>query len=176
MNAKKEHVHILKSDPEPFAVTWSGMRTSEIRINDRDYRDGHILILRETRFSCAQMKLGAPLEYTGRTLALRITHIDRTYGIDSRCVLSFTRNALTPSEIELYLQEHDTVRPEQPTYKSQVVARSKQVNEWLQALNLEVVTSEFRTRPLVDQGDILSERELAHQLATILLRRVKRLT
>lgn len=56
----------LKTDPEVFAEVLADRKKFEIRWDDRSYRHGDTLVLRETKHTGAQMKAGAPLEYTGR--------------------------------------------------------------------------------------------------------------
>ncbi len=58
--------HELKTDPEVFQASINGLKGFELRLNDRDYRPGDTLSLRETEFSGEEMATGAPLHYTGR--------------------------------------------------------------------------------------------------------------
>jgi len=44
---KRPSVHVLKCWPEYFAKIWDGEKPFEIRKNDRDYRVGDILDIRE---------------------------------------------------------------------------------------------------------------------------------
>lgn len=67
-------VHQLKSEPGPFSDVWDGHKLAEIRRNDRDYRVGQLVVLREMegpQFS------GEEPVYTGRYLAAEVTHIDQ---------------------------------------------------------------------------------------------------
>jgi hypothetical protein len=68
-------VHELKTDPDYFQKSYQGVKTFEIRFNDRDYQVGDGLRLHETKYTHADMVQGAPLEYTGRYVDLRITYI-----------------------------------------------------------------------------------------------------
>lgn len=76
-------VHVVKSDPLGFEDVRAGRKTCELRIDDRGYAPGDVLVQRETRFSSAEMAGGAPLEYTGRTVANVISHVLRgpTFGL-----------------------------------------------------------------------------------------------
>jgi hypothetical protein len=40
-------VHELRTWPEPFALTWEGVKTAEFRADDRDFAEGDRLRLRE---------------------------------------------------------------------------------------------------------------------------------
>jgi len=76
-------VHELKTDPKVFAGSAAGLKTFEIRMDDRDFQEGDELLLRETVSTGEEMKDGKPLEYTGRVISQRITHILRgpVYGL-----------------------------------------------------------------------------------------------
>lgn len=82
-------VHELKTDPEPFQAVWSGVKTYELRKNDRGFMVGDVLRLRETRHTGAQMQSGAPLEYTGRSKTRRVSHIlfGPVYGLEADWVI-----------------------------------------------------------------------------------------
>lgn len=78
--------HELKTHPEPFTEVWSGRKTAELRLDDRDFRIGDTMILKEWKPKAKK--------FTGRTVTARITHITRLSrwieGIDHRwVVLSF---------------------------------------------------------------------------------------
>jgi len=82
-------IHYLKTDPNPFDAVALGLKTHEIRYNDRNFVCGDILILQRTQFTGAEMKEGKPLLYTGESYAMRVTHIQDGYGIkDGWAVLS----------------------------------------------------------------------------------------
>jgi hypothetical protein len=82
--------HELKTDPEVFAAVRAGAKTHEIRFNDRGFAVGDHLWLRETTRSGAEIKAGAPLEYTGRVAERIVSHIQTGYGLaDGWCILSF---------------------------------------------------------------------------------------
>ena len=70
-------IHNLKTDPEYFELTRSGHKRAEIRIDDRGFKKGDKLRLRETQYSAAQMAAGAPLVYTGREMRVDVLHVLR---------------------------------------------------------------------------------------------------
>ncbi len=57
--------HELKTDPAVFQASWDEKKMFEVRKNDRDFRVGDTLWIRETKYSAAEMQEGKPLEYTG---------------------------------------------------------------------------------------------------------------
>lgn len=89
------NTHELKTDPEPFEAVRRCLKTHEIRLNDRDYAVGDLLVLKETEFTGQQMKPGIdrgalPLIYTGRECRREVSHIQTGYGLaDGWCILSF---------------------------------------------------------------------------------------
>tara|TARA_R110000850_G_scaffold29047_1_gene80467 strand:+ start:2345 stop:2626 length:282 start_codon:yes stop_codon:yes gene_type:complete len=76
--------HILKTDPEVFAASFAGLKGFEIRLNDRDFKVGDELLLKETMSSGDDMKNNAePLIYTGREATRAIKYIlhGNNYGL-----------------------------------------------------------------------------------------------
>ena len=77
--------HELKILPKHFQEVWDGIKTFELRKNDRNYQRGDILVLREWNGK----------EYTGSCIAVRVTHILKDcpeYGLaDGYCILSIKR-------------------------------------------------------------------------------------
>lgn len=74
--------HDLKTDPDTFQATWDGIKTFEIRFNDRGFKVGDILHLKETVASGEQMRtLIVPLAYTGREIRKTVRHILTGYGL-----------------------------------------------------------------------------------------------
>lgn len=68
-------VHELKILPEYFADVESGAKKAEYRYNDRDFKVGDVLILREYENG----------DYTGRRLCFKITHIlEGVYGMPEK--------------------------------------------------------------------------------------------
>lgn len=65
-------MHELKTDPEVFAAVLAGLKTYEIRKDDRGFAVGDILVLHETQHSGVAMAAGAPLVFTGRSVRVRL--------------------------------------------------------------------------------------------------------
>lgn len=63
----KTKVHILKTWPEYFESVYKGIKTAELRINDRDFKIDDIMVLKEYDHIND--------EYSGRKLITKITHI-----------------------------------------------------------------------------------------------------
>lgn len=75
--------HELKTVNPHFTDVWEGRKTFEIRKNDRDFKIGDSLILKEYDPSTDS--------YSGRKITCQITHILQggEYGIDpDYCILS----------------------------------------------------------------------------------------
>ena len=85
--------HELKTDPGVFDAVASGVKTHEIRRNDRDFKVGDGLLLRRTKFTGAQMHMrpeSCPLEYTGEECRRVVSHVLDGYGLqDGWVILSF---------------------------------------------------------------------------------------
>jgi hypothetical protein len=60
-------VHVLKSWPEFFEPVLLGVKTAELRYNDRRYEAGDVLVMREWEPSRSV--------FTGRECARRVTHV-----------------------------------------------------------------------------------------------------
>lgn len=58
--------HQLKIYPEHFEPVVAGLKTAELRINDRDFKEGDIILLREFVWGST---------YTGRWVEVRIAHV-----------------------------------------------------------------------------------------------------
>jgi len=86
-------IHDLKTDSEAFKAMSAGIRPYQIRKDDRSFKVWDILILRETDSTGAEMARGAPLEYTGDILKLKVVHVLKdTYGLKPGwCLLSVER-------------------------------------------------------------------------------------
>lgn len=79
---KKIEMHELKTWHEPFWAIMEGTKKFEFRLNDRDFREGDILCLREWN----------PFfkEYTGRMTLRKVTYILTSgFGIpEGYCIMS----------------------------------------------------------------------------------------
>lgn len=68
--------HLLKTDPEAFDAVAQGIKTYEIRFNDRDYQVEDELILLKTLSTGKAMKEnGWDPFYTGDAVRAKVTHI-----------------------------------------------------------------------------------------------------
>ena len=82
--------HILKTDKDVFQASWDGMKTYEIRFDDRNFQPKDELLLVETHYTGEEMKNGNPLIYTGRSIQQLVTHkLKNMYGLcPGWCILS----------------------------------------------------------------------------------------
>ena len=71
-------IHVLKTWPESFSAIIDGSKKHEVRVNDRDFAVGDVLVLMEWR-PASNETLGS---YTGRTTAAKVTYVTR--GSESR--------------------------------------------------------------------------------------------
>ena len=70
--------HYLKTDPAEFEAIFTGKKTYECRVNDRDFQVGDSLTLNETKFSGFAMLRHpehCPLVYTNRRVRAVITYV-----------------------------------------------------------------------------------------------------
>lgn len=67
--------HTLKTDSEGFRAVYDGKKTHEIRFNDRDYKPGDQLALKETKYTGEEMKAGKPLICTDAGILAKVTHV-----------------------------------------------------------------------------------------------------
>lgn len=76
-------IHELKTDPDVYDAVASGLKTFEIRKDDRGFQVGDALLLRKTLHSGERMKQGMPLVYTGHSIQVNVSHILRgpVYGL-----------------------------------------------------------------------------------------------
>lgn len=68
-------IHELKTDSPVFCETLKGTKTYEVRLNDRGYRIGDRLRLKETRYTGEEMKFGYPLVYTRRECLVKVVQL-----------------------------------------------------------------------------------------------------
>ncbi len=80
-------IHKLKTDSEVFQAVVEGRKTFEIRFNDRDFKVGDLIVLKETKFTGQQMREGSPLIYTGREMQKQISYILSGYGLQDGWVI-----------------------------------------------------------------------------------------
>lgn len=83
-------IHELKTDPGHFDSVANDWKTLEIRFDDRGYRVGDFLLLRRTQYTGREMKMnGAVLNYTGKYILAKISHIQTEIGMQKGwCALS----------------------------------------------------------------------------------------
>jgi len=90
--------HTLKTDPEVFDAVRDGLKTFEIRFNDRDFKVGEVLILLKTLHTGEEMQSakvadivypGKPLVYTGDRIYAKISYILKgpIYGLQEGWVI-----------------------------------------------------------------------------------------
>lgn len=87
-------VHELKTDPYVYDDVSNGHKLFEIRKNDRNFKLGDFLHLKKTRYSGIEMKNGAPLDYTGAEMMVRVDYILKgpIYGLaDGWCIMGIRR-------------------------------------------------------------------------------------
>jgi hypothetical protein len=83
-------IHVLKTDSQVFKAIQDGLKTSEIRFNDRNFRVGDLIDLRGTVFTGSEMRKGRPLIFNGDQLIKQVTHVLSGYGLKEGWVcLSF---------------------------------------------------------------------------------------
>ena len=93
-------IHEIKIEPEYFEKVGSGLKTFEVRIEDRNYQNGDVLVLREWR---NQM-------YTGRRIEATITDVYRgEYCREGYCLISFQLSfpSLPKIPVSAYLALYD---------------------------------------------------------------------
>lgn len=84
-------IHELKTDPEVFQAVFDGIKSFEVRYDDRGFNVGDELRLKETKYSVSERGEGAPLVYTGRIVSAFVTYILRgpNYGLpEGMCIMS----------------------------------------------------------------------------------------
>jgi Domain of unknown function (DUF3850) len=84
----------LKSWTDPFEALWHAKKTAEVRRDDRAFRVGDRLLLREWFPEDSPLRALQPHRdgYTGRYVEVKVTHIERGFGLPTGLVvLSFAR-------------------------------------------------------------------------------------
>ena len=94
--------HDLKCHSEPFEGILSGKKTHEVRVNDRNFKVGDILRLREWIPITGTYSSLATGRYTGRECRVEVTYITwaGTYGLStSTCVMSVKAEQKSTEEV-----------------------------------------------------------------------------
>lgn len=138
--------HELKTDPKVFDAVVNGLKTFEIRKNDRNFQVGDELTLRKTRYTNEEMKSGMPLEFTGDFWTVKAVYIlfGPIYGLqDGWCIMSIkplsTANDRTQSSAERREGEQANDR-KQPHRLDEIVnpaVLSEVLNGMVSAFNAE---------------------------------------
>ena len=87
-------MHELKCWPTPFEAVESGKKTHEVRKNDRPYKVGDLLRLREYTNRVCKAPDEPEWYYTGRELTVQVTYIteEGSFGLPPDvCVMSIRR-------------------------------------------------------------------------------------
>lgn len=86
--------HVLKCWPEPFAAVLDGSKRFEYRLDDRGFRVGDTLCLREY----VPQDVDGPHGFTGREITASITYIlDDGFGLPrGYCILSLVPMTMPP--------------------------------------------------------------------------------
>lgn len=115
--------HYLKTDRQAFQAVKDGIKTHEIRFNDRNFQPGDRLVLQETRYTGAEMREGKPLEYTGHEAVRTISHIQEGYGLaPGWVILSFERKPRIELTAHQLQQALEFIAPDRETDKDQLDA------------------------------------------------------
>lgn len=70
--------HKIKIHPEHFSYVVSGLKTAEVRFNDRDYKEYDVILMEE--FDPKTEK------YTGRCARVVVSHVLSGYGLKKKFV------------------------------------------------------------------------------------------
>ena len=83
--------HELKTDHDVFTKTWTGNKPWELRKNDRNFKKGDTVILRETVHSAVEIAAGRLLDYSGREITGTILFVlSEGYNLPARyCIFTF---------------------------------------------------------------------------------------
>lgn len=98
-------VHSLKTWPPPFQATWLGLKTNELRNNDRGFAPGDLVELHEWtppgEHDEAKLAEGG---YTGRSIVATILYITKGGSFDlprHLCILSLRIEARRCPEVRM---------------------------------------------------------------------------
>lgn len=84
-------VHELKTWPEPFQAILDGKKRHEVRVDDRGYMVGDVLVLREWDPSSVSCTVSVPRGFTSRIIRAEVTYVTQagTWGLPTNlCVIS----------------------------------------------------------------------------------------
>lgn len=107
-------IHELKTDPIPFQATKLGLKPYEVRFNDRDFKTGDELILKETKYTGGHMFASPdqyPLIYTGRELVREIAHVLTGYGLADGWVILTVKDPGAVNQESAFLERHAIPEP-----------------------------------------------------------------
>ena len=83
MNTQEENTHYTKCINPHFQNVWDGIKTAEIRFNDRDYKVNDIVYQQE--FDREEQ------HFSGREIVMKVTYVLKEYSalIDGFCMYCF---------------------------------------------------------------------------------------
>ena len=126
--------HILKVDSEFWPHLLSGEKPFEVRRDDRSYKVGDYLILRQTKFSGSDMAHGMPLEYVDDPIVFQVTYalyIEAKFGV-----------TLGPVAVMgIKPVDHRFTWNEEPILAFEKSFESPDGSQWQYAINLETGAS-----------------------------------
>lgn len=86
-------LHELKEDPVLFNINSNLQNeTFQLRLNDRDFKPGDILGVRETANPSSDIEKGVEIDYTNKYYLKRITGVMAGLGLKPNWVILFVRN------------------------------------------------------------------------------------
>lgn len=88
--------HILKCWPQYFDLLWTGKKRAEVRVNDRNYREGDFLVLREFDPTRAHSFADPDRACSGRWIVARVASV-----VDLSSVLPFAEGPGSPVLLSL---------------------------------------------------------------------------
>lgn len=118
-------IHELKILPQYFEAVQAGLKNFEIRIDDRNYKEGDTLILKEWFIGSdsANYNTETPQYYTGREITKEISYILKggKYGLEEGyCIASLKQEGIILRNIDLtgisILEQIDKVKEEEKEF------------------------------------------------------------